>query len=186
MKRIIIFILLALVISSSTACSMFRRNTAEVVSDEQLLRFDGKVLSSDRFAQEAGLLIIPFKAGAGVAATKELDNLALSMTKAISDSFKNKNVKLRILTASELQDADLVLKGYVTGIDDPDGLINKLRKKRIRFETQGQIVDIETGEIVIDFSSSIYSKNRGDLSELAYQTGEAVANFILEHIGEKQ
>ncbi|MDP8264844.1 MAG: hypothetical protein P9M12_05120 [Candidatus Aceula lacicola] len=186
MKRIIIFILLVLIVLPSMACSMFRKRVPEVVSDEQLLRFDGRILDAERLMRESGLLIVPFKAGAGVAATNDLDKLALFMAKAISDGFKNKDSNLRILTASESQDADLILKGYIVGVDDPKGFISKLRKKESQLETQGQIIDIRTGKIIIDFSSSIYSKNRGDLSDLAYQTGEAVANFILENSGEKQ
>ena len=48
------------------------------------------------------------------------------------------------------------------------------------------MIDIQTGEIVIDFSSSIYSKNRGNLNELARQTGKVIANFILDYVEEKQ
>ncbi|MDD3375562.1 MAG: hypothetical protein PHY73_07580 [Candidatus Omnitrophica bacterium] len=185
MKRISIFILLVLFSLSLTACSFFRKNKVEISNDKQSLYFDGTVVMPEKITGQAGLLMIPFKAGPGVAATNNLDRLSLYIVKSISDCFKDENIGLRILSSAETKDADLVLKGYIVNVDEPKGIINKFRKKKNQLETKGQIIDIKTGEIVVDFSSSIYSEKRENLNELARQTGKAIANFILDHIGEK-
>jgi len=182
MKKILNLIVLISLCCSLPACSFFKKSKVVEKNDQRVLNFDGKVLDFQVLLQSKNLLIVTFKPGPGVAATDETKRLSIRMVSSISDDFKKYQRKFNILTASQAENADLVLKGYITRIENPAGLLNKLRKKKMILEVRGKILDAKSGRIVVDFVSSLSSQNKWDLSDLANQTGKAIANFIFENI----
>lgn len=182
MKKILNFILLVVLCCSLPACSFFKKAKVVENNDQRVLSFDGKVLDSQALLQSKNLLIVAFKPGPGVAANDEIKKLSIRMVSSISDDFQKYQRKFNILTASQSENADLVLKGYITRIENPVGLLNKLRKKKMILEVRGKILDAKSGKIVVDFVSNLSSQNRGDLSDLANQIGKTIANFIFENI----
>ena len=158
-------------------------NTESLLSAVPLVE-SGKILNRERLQKGGSLLVIPFKAGPGVEADGELDRMALTIVKGISDKLKEKNTSLKLLDYEHAQEADFVLQGHITLVEKPSQF-NKWvkRDKTIEVSAEGEIIDLETDKKIVIFSDSRKSSQKdATYKDLGYQIGERIGRFLLSGI----
>lgn len=140
-----------------------------------------KVVKAERLRQGGKLIIIPFTAGPGVAATDELDRIVLRVIKGIIDVMGTEQSPIEVVTSASKETADLLMKGNVIELTEPGGFGKWLRfKKDLSLGIDGQIVDQKTGDTVLVFSKRKKGKPaEGGYYALGEQIGQEIGQFII-------
>lgn len=141
----------------------------------------GRLLQEKRLKQGGKLLVIPFKAGVGVAANAELDRLALQIVKGIADTFKKQPGSLHLVFDQDAGSADMVVRGHI--VQQRIARVFKngwWRKDRCRLAVEGRLIDAVTQDPVLTFSLKREGKTQDNaFDDLAYMLGADIAYFIL-------
>lgn len=171
---------LALLLCSFAGCSSGYRR--ELPKDLSVKVSDNvSILDQERFAQGGRLLVIPFKAGPNVEANPGLGRIALFVAKGIMETFAKNPSALTVIDPQEALSADMVMKGYVVGIED------RASRKRLPFldkkvvlAIEGQVTDQENGKNILRFSKEkIGITAKVSMESLAYDMGREIAESII-------
>ena len=143
-----------------------------------------KVIDVERLRKGGNLLIVPVRGGVGVVATEELDRVTLMIVKGASEYLQQNNTPFQILTASNANTADLIIKGHVTKFTKPGGFKKcVLMKQSVQLGVEGQLIDEQSDNLVLLFSRSISSKkSHGSIDDAAYELGQWIGSFIAGHL----
>jgi hypothetical protein len=144
----------------------------------------GKILDATRLQEGGSLLIIPFKAGAGVESTGELDNVALMIVRGISDAFKESSSNFKILDADHADQADFIIKGHITGRGKSSRWKRWVLLKDKNFlRVNGKLIDVKTEKTILVFSDKKEGrKKRDEYKLLGHMVGQNIGRFILNAI----
>jgi len=141
-----------------------------------------KVVNAERLREGGNIVIIPFKAGAGVEANEELNKISFHMVKGISDFLKEHSTPFNVLFSENAQEADLILEGHITGIKDR----SKFRKwtfqnNGIEMSIKGRLVDRKTGVDIVIFSEiQKINDTREDHKDLGYYLGRQMGKILTD------
>jgi len=140
------------------------------------------VIDLERLKQGGNLLIAPFRAGVNVVSTAELDKVALSIIQGLADTLQNSPVSFKILTEKNVDEAQLLLKGHVTKMEESRGIKKWMGGKKY-LTIQGSMIDQKTQSLIANFNFSVVSGElKADYKKLGYQIGEQIGQFILSHL----
>jgi len=164
-------------------CIFNLSKTPSVVREEKAAGVN-KVVDVPRLKEGGKLAIIPFRAGAGVAATSDSEKASLMFVKGISEVLLANNSSVSIVAVTEADSADLLIKGHITSFKQPKGLRQRyLGGGQYAMTMEGKMVDQKTNQDVFYFSQHQNSKDKGtDVKELGYQIGKKIGEFILSYI----
>ena len=165
------------------------------VEGEQLLEKNnfinkGRIVDAKALQQKQKLAIMPFKAGANVEASDELDRVALMIIKGISDAFlrsqDGNHGHFQILTAENFSEADLIVRGHITDLISPSKIRRLLPlKAKKTLGVAGKILKSETGEVVLIFNDREASDDtQDDYSQIGYRIGKNIGEFILSGLSQ--
>lgn len=147
----------------------------------------GKILDEARLKQGGKLLIIPFRPGSGVEASDGLDKIALMVDKAISDVLIEKDAGFDVLTADNADQANFILEGHITVMDQPTRLDRwTFRGNNYALSVKGRIMDRDTEKPILVFTDSLRGETKEqDLRQLGLRIGQNIGNFIVASQGFK-
>src|SRR3989344_230060 len=132
------------------------------------------VIDIDRLKRGGNLLIVPFRAGAGVAATADLDRTALSIVQGLADTLQNSSASFKILTDENADQAELILKGHIIKMEESKGIKKWMGGKKY-LAAQSGISDQKTNELIANFDfSALPGDSKTDYKKLGYQIGEQI------------
>lgn len=134
----------------------------------------------DAGSLEGGLVIQPFKSGEGVEASAAVEQASLMMVKGFTEVMEKGNSAIDVITDNNTSKARFFIKGYIVKCEKSTGLVDYATKKPNVFAVEGKMVNLDNNRIVIDFSSSIQSLEKSDLSDFAYQIGQKLAAYLVE------
>ena len=137
----------------------------------------GKIIQKDRLAEGGRLLIVPFNAGEGAAASDELDRLSLLIVKGISSVLGDGQSSFFLVFAGEADTADRLIQGHVVRMGTEGGWIFWKRKKFIGVE--GQLIDRTDHRVILEFSHYRETVQKDQpLDSLALLIGEVIGRFL--------
>lgn len=141
----------------------------------------GKVLDTKRLTDGGNLLIIPFNAGTGVAATDELDTIALMIVKGMTLVLKEEGSSLKVLVADNADTFDMMIKGQVVTMETPKRFKKWVfRKKMRRLGVEGRLVGRDKGRVILKFSHQREMPHDDQsLEQMGMAIGEDIGRFIL-------
>ena len=139
-----------------------------------------KIIASDRLKQGGKLLIIPFKAGAEVEASDELNKITLMMVKGIAEELQASNVPFKILTSEDADCAELIIKGHVVRMSKAGGIKKWLPGKNIiNLKVVGVLLERESQDRLAVFSmQKSLNESQEDFKLLGYSLGKDIGRFI--------
>ncbi len=142
----------------------------------------GQVVDLSKIQKGGNLLIVPFRAGVGVEETTNLQKISLLIVKGISEVIEENNLPFTVLNASNAQSADLIMKGHVTRFSETGKTKKWLpTQKKVSFGIEGDIVDRETGNVILHFSHQKIAREKNeDIKSLALNVSRDVGFFIAE------
>ena len=162
-----------------SGCAWFQKNPP--TEDQPKYVDAGKILDKGRFQKGGKLLIVPFKAWAGVEANDELDKIALLMVQGVSEVLMTEEAPFEILTAANADTAELVLKGYITKKWEEGGVKKTLlfQSKTKYLAVRGELIDKKTNKVIAHFSKEKVSDDKNlNYKTLAKELGEDVGRFL--------
>lgn len=175
--------LLILVAVTSFSCSHHAVDKKTVAVDSVPLQ-EARVIQPEKLASGGHLLVVPFTAGVGVAANEDLDRISLQIIRGIADTLEVQGSPFKLLVDADSQEADLVIKGRVTLLDQHKkikALPGKVRIKSIRVE--GSVLGVEDEALLAKFYETSKSNNQNDSFEaMGYRIGVAIGKFLLTSV----
>lgn len=141
----------------------------------------GSIVASDRIKEGGKLLIIPFKAGEDVVLNAQIDKVSLRIVKGIADSLIEGNSKFEILLAHNADEADIIIKGFITEFKT----VPKWRawlpgKDKIGLGVEGKMIDADSESTICVFQDrQETSENEEDHNFLGLTIGHNIGQFIL-------
>ncbi len=150
------------------------------------LRFDeadgkAKIIDSERLKAGGSLVVIPFRAGSGVAQTDSLEKVALTFVKGFAEAMGERKGPLRVVSPDEMANADFIFKGHVVSLTQTKGALRwRSKAKDLQLALDGEIVDQKTGHTVFTFSDKRkVTSESPDHRALALDMGRDTAATIL-------
>ena len=130
------------------------------------------------------LMIVPFTAGVGVVADKDLDRLSLMIVKGIMDTLQKQNTPFKILPASQAQDADFVVRGHITGRARARARVNWISySQKYSLSVDARMTERATDNLILMYSrqreTPSAKEKQDDEMNLAWQLGQDIAEYIL-------
>lgn len=189
LKRVKIFVGIITISFFVCGCILGRGNRALVKPAENGLVGNqglviGKTVESRRLQQGGNLLIIPFVAGQGVAATDSLGKMALMVVRGVADALQAQKISFRILGESNAESADLIMRGRITKFKKSSSFKKWFgQKPRTQFWVEGKVVDVKGENIILYFSHHAEAESASANDQhVAYQAGQAIGQFILAQL----
>lgn len=142
---------------------------------------DGKVVDAKPLKDGGKIVVISFKAGAGVEATDQLDQTALMLVKGIVDLLHKEGAPFEVLTGENAADADFIIKGHITKFKKPS-FVNRwiLLNRNIGIEVEGRMLEARSNRTILVFAHGQRARVREkDHKQLGYLVGEDIARFLL-------
>ncbi len=142
-----------------------------------------RTINAKRLKLGGKILLIPFKAGPGVEATSELDEIALRVNKGMADTFKNNphGDIFKVLDPQSKEQSDLKIKGFFTQYSTSSKKF-LLGKDRTVMSIEVHMLDTKTGEHILFFTDRKESTMRSNQMVLGELLGEQIAEFILSGV----
>lgn len=142
-----------------------------------------KVLRKDVLRRGGDLLVIPFTAGENVTANDELDRVALRVVQGVAAVLDESSSPLKVLGAEDAGSAQLILRGRFSGKACAGWMARRLRGRPGKvLGVEGELLDRNTGEVVLTFSHRRRGLGRGeDFEALGLALGQDIGRFLLTH-----
>lgn len=159
-------------------CTSVQVKTAPVSQPQKLVEVN-TVIDKEALQKGGRLLIVPFKAGAGVAADEETNRISLMFVKGMSEAVES-GFSFKLASSVTAQDFDFILKGYITEISQSSGPKRWFSgSKRKSLGIEGKIVEYKTDHVVYHFSRrQVLEDKEKDLKSVAYDLGREVGQFV--------
>lgn len=135
----------------------------------------------------AGLIVVPFTAGVGVEANKDLDRLSLMIVKGVIDTLNKDGVHFKILSSQEADKADFIIQGHIIHRVNPQAHRGWMfRPRDAVLSVESKMTERKSGNLIL-----IYSRERKvkflengteDETALARHLGQDIAEYILEQV----
>jgi len=181
-----ILLIAVLIVIAISGCSFFQKKELDVAAEEVAYVNSGKVIEQAVLKKGGKLLIVPFSAGVNVAATNEMDKVALGIVKGIYDVVGGGKSSFEILNVDNASEAEVVIKGHITQMVAPKKGFTKwfkMGKKKKVLAAEGKMIAKDTGQIVLVFSHSRETKIKDQsLVDLGVLLGQDIGKFILSEI----
>lgn len=104
----------------------------------------------------ASLIVMPFTAGVGVEANKELERLSLMIVKGAIDTLNKEGTRFKILFAQEADQADFIIQGHITHRINPEARRGWMfRPQEAVLSVESKMTERKSGNLVL-----IYSRER--------------------------
>ncbi|MBU0468550.1 MAG: hypothetical protein KKD07_04935 [Candidatus Omnitrophica bacterium] len=154
-----------------------------IVSEPTKFVKTGSIIDVDRIKYGGKLLIIPFKAGENVELNDQIDKVSLRIVKGIAEALLEGNSKFQILLDHNADEADIVIKGFITGFKTVPKWKNWFPgKKNISLSVEGKMIDVKTQSTICVFQDrSETSKKEEDHKHLGLTIGQNIGQFILSN-----
>lgn len=138
----------------------------------------GKVIDARRLNKGGKLLVVPFSAGANVAADDRSDKIALMIVKGVAEELKE--TPFEVLDDATAHEAQLVITGHVTAGGEPSKWTRWVPgKTRNTVSVEGRMADAASGATVLVFTHSAQaSTRRKDYAQSGYDIGRDIGRFI--------
>ncbi len=177
-KKIISLLFLCLLVGG---CAWFKKEKSDAPVTQ---RHDesNKIIDAARLKQGGTIFIVPFKAGPNVAATPQLDRIALMIVKGMAEQINQSQSPFRVLSAENKDYADFIIQGHITKLTEPQGLKKwPLGKKEKILAAMGYMIEQKTRKKILIFSQQKRSLSKGQgYEDLGLGIGSDLAESILE------
>lgn len=178
------FLSVAVLVLCCCGCFVFPLKNKVVRSDEAVIKT--KVVDSQRLKTGGSLVMIPFRAGSGIAQTLELERIALMFVKGFTEAIEEKKGPLRVIAPKEINSADFILKGHVVKLTQTKSAAKWFSKPRdSEIALEGEMIEQKTGRTVFTFSDrrKVMQENPNHRN-LAFQIGRDMASVLVESLDE--
>ena len=147
-----------------------------------------KVIHPERIKDGGKLVVIPFRAGADVESTPELDKIALRIVKGVADKLEGQSPRFEVLLAEESRQAEFIIDGRVTRVSRSGSFAKWiLRKKSLEVGISGRMTERKTGDTILVFNYKRHSEQKEeDFNHLGYILGQDIAQLLLSVNPSKQ
>lgn len=134
----------------------------------------------------ASLIVVPFTAGVGVEANKDLDRLSLMIVKGMIDTLNKDGVHFKIFPAEEADQADFIIQGHITHRINPRALRGWMfRPQEAVLSMEAKMTERKSGDLILIYSRQRQARSKdvivreGEMT-LAEHLGQDIAQYILE------
>lgn len=177
---VVVFFLCA----TGAGCSFLSRSGPEpfTATSATELVDNGKVIDPESLTSGGTLLVLPFKAGQGIAANEKLDKVALRVIRGLLDAVEaaDSTSPFTIVFNEDQGKADYILDGYITGMESPSRFQRWFfGKQRRTLQVEGEITGRDKINPVIVFTDTV-KKEDTDFYALGLTAGRHIGNFILD------
>ena len=151
--------------------------TASAASADPFVK-TGNIVDAERLKKGGKVLIVPFPAGANVAADERSDKIALMIVSGIADELKGSH--FQVLNEANAREAELIITGHVTGTGKPSKWIRwLLQTSQNAVTVEGRMVDAASKSTILVFTHSARSSARKkDHARLGYDIGKSIGRDI--------
>jgi len=176
----IVHIVILLVLATCVGCAWLSPKRESPVKTSGFIKVE-KVINVDQLKEGGNLLIVPFRAGAGVEANEELDRIALMFVKGITDELKDNRPYFKILLADEADKAQVVIRGHVIELKRGSNFKKWFGgQRKISLTVKGKMINERTGEAILIFTDKRDTENKDEThSHLGYLIGQGIGRFIV-------
>lgn len=139
------------------------------------------MISPQKLQEGGKLLLVPFRAGGNVVATKELDKIAFRMMQGISIALEDNKPDFEILINLDQSQPDFLIDGYFTVKKESSDFLAKwfFRKKKYVLGVEGKLMDANSREVIAIFSDTMASNSpQEDFVYLGFRIGQNIGDFI--------
>ena len=133
-----------------------------------------------RLGSGGKLLIIPFSAGEGVEASRELDQIALMIVKGIGEELERTQAPFVLVSEKESREADFILEGHISQQNQPGGFHKWMPGgKTLQLGVQLEVKKASSGDRLWEWASQVRSsRGENDWRKLAYLMGQEIAKKL--------
>lgn len=174
-----IFIFLTLLANIVGCASSVKKDNAAF---QDAIFFESyKIFDAQSLADNKKILVLPFKAGKGIEANESLDAVSFMIIRGIYDIFKDGQVKHSVLSASEAQQAELIMRGYITKIKVPKAMGKWFGgEDSYELRVEASLIEKETGETIAVFKHQRESQAESqNLKFLGHFIGQDIGQIII-------
>ena len=144
------------------------------------------LVDAQRLKQGGELLIVPFVADERVAASDDMERVALTIVKEIYQILSRSQSSYSILSAADAHNAQVLLEGRVTQMETRGRVkqwVGLPPHKMIA--VKGKILDVDSDRVILEFSHKQESKNsKENYLDLASKIGQDIGQMLLCNIQE--
>ncbi len=139
-----------------------------------------KAPSLSRHLNPGKVLIVPFSAGEGVEASKELDQISLMIVKGVAEELGRLSAPFTVVGEDELEQTDLLLEGHIVKRSESRGVSNWMPGgKKLVLGTEIEIKDRASGDRLMVLSPELRASGaQEDWRQLAYRLGQEIAREL--------
>lgn len=142
---------------------------------------EGRMITPEKLKGGGKILLVPFRAGNNVSASKELDKIAFRMMQGISVALKDNKPFFDILINLDQSQPDFLIDGYFTVKKESSNFLVKwfFKKKKYVLGVEGKLMDANTREVIAIFSDTMTSSSPSeDFVFLGFRIGQNIGDFI--------
>ncbi len=138
-----------------------------------------KILDKDKLRAGGDIFVYPFLPGEDIPANKEVKRLGLRIIQGVSEAVIDQP-GFAVVGVSETEQADFFIKGYITEINDNQGITKWIPGQSYRsLEIRSRMINRESGKTVLRFIDRIDSHDQAvDLESLAKELGFKMGRLI--------
>lgn len=177
-------IVLAGFVMLSAGCAHRDQQAADSMTVSTPVR-QSRVLNAEKLRKGGQVLVVPFSAGAGVAADYQLDMVSFQIIRGLADTLEQAGSKFQVLDAANAQSADLVVRGRIIRLQQAGGVAVWPAKKRpAAVSVEGSVIVVDSQDIIAKFALDKPGDDPSETPpELGYRLGTDIGKFILQHSG---
>ena len=178
--RLLVTLFLITGLTGLCGCSFFRRKVT-VESPPNPFVQSGKIVNTKKLSKGGKLLIIPFSPGEDVAATSDMEKVAVMIVKGISETIMESDCPLEILVAHNADTAQMIISGRVVKMSSTKGMKKWMLNKRQRsLGVEGKLIDKKTNQVIMYFSHEREtSDSEESFEDIGLMIGKDIGKFIL-------
>lgn len=138
----------------------------------------GQVINAALLTSGKNVLIVPFSPGPMVAASDEVEHIALRLVKGMSEEIKDGG-DLNVLAGDQAQDAQIVIKGRIKRMRTKKSFRFFGRERTASLAVEGEAISRPGGQPIAHFTGTILPQDKKDTFEtLAEQLGRDIGKFF--------
>lgn len=142
---------------------------------------EGRMISPGKLQAGGKILLVPFRAGKNVIATKELDKIAFRMMQGISIALEDNKPEFEILINLDQSQPDFLIDGYFIVKKESSDFLAKwfFKKKKFVLGVEGKLMDARSREVIAIFTDTMASNSpQEDFVYLGFRIGQNIGDFI--------